>query len=175
MYKRQGSAYVRSNDEMIDLFSDLPVSISNAQQIALRCSSELKLGTYHLPRYPVPEGSSLEQLLESEAERGLLDRFATENIAEHKQYQTRLSYELEVINQMGFAGYFLIVMEFIAWSRSRGIPVGPGRGSGSGSLVAYALKITNLDPIRYGLLFDRFLNPDWVYIAAFVFVLCFRF
>ena len=159
--------YVRSNEEMMDLFSDLPASIANAQQIAIRCSSELKLGTYHLPRYPVPEGSSLEQLLESEAERGLLERFANENITEHKQYQTRLSYELKVINQMGFAGYFLIVMEFIAWSRSREIPVGPGRGSGSGSLVAYALKITNLDPIRYGLLFERFLNPERVSMPDF--------
>ena len=161
--------YLRSNDEMMDLFSDLPASIANAQKIAIRCSSQLKLGTYHLPRYPVPAGSSLEQLLESEAEKGLLERFANENITENKQYQTRLSYELKVINQMGSQDisdsdgvYCLVKVEEI--------PVGPGRGSGSGSLVAARLEM-NLDPIRYGLLFERFLNPERVSMRTSILIL----
>ena len=158
--------YVRSNEEMMDLFSDLPASIANAQQIAIRCSSELKLGTYHLPRYPVPEGSSLEQLLESEAERVVgafyqREHYRTQTISDETLLRIK-SYQSNGVRRVfpdSDGVYCLVKVEEI--------PVGPGRGSGSGSLVAYALKITNLDPIRYGLLFERFLNPERVSMPDF--------
>ncbi|MGA1372625.1 MAG: DNA polymerase III subunit alpha, partial [Pseudomonadales bacterium] len=164
--------YLRSAAEMSALFADLPEALENTIEIARRCSVELALGTYYLPNYPVPEGVSLEDYLALEATSGLnrrLARLAELDELTHAEstYRDRLAYELGVINQMGFAGYFLIVMEFIAWARGEGIPVGPGRGSGSGSLVAYALGITDMDPIRYDLLFERFLNPERVSMPDF--------
>ncbi|HBD10552.1 MAG TPA: DNA polymerase III subunit alpha, partial [Porticoccaceae bacterium] len=116
-----------------------------------------------LPAYPVPEGQSTEDFFRNSAREGLEKRFATRGIAaQHRRedYVARLERELDIINQMGFPGYFLIVMDFIRWARENDIPVGPGRGSGAGSLVAYALEITDLDPLEYDLLFERFLNPE---------------
>ena len=166
------SQYLRSAQEMAELFADLPEALENSVEIARRCSVELALGTYYLPNYPVPEGVTLEDYLALEASSGLdrrLTRLAELGELAHPEatYRERLAYELGVINQMGFAGYFLIVMEFIAWARAEGIPVGPGRGSGSGSLVAYVLGITDMDPIRYDLLFERFLNPERVSMPDF--------
>ncbi|MEQ8483415.1 MAG: DNA polymerase III subunit alpha [Pseudomonadales bacterium] len=164
--------YLKSAAEMAELFSDLPEALDNTVEIARRCNVEVVLGQYHLPNYPVPEGQTLEQYLQSEARRGLDARLARldelgERTLPESQYRDRLEFELGVINQMGFPGYFLIVMEFIGWAKANHIPVGPGRGSGGGSLVAYALGITDMDPLRYGLLFERFLNPERVSMPDF--------
>ncbi len=164
--------YLRSPAEMAALFSDLPEAVENTFQIARRCNVQIELGDYHLPNYPVPEGETLGGFLEHCARAGLGRRWQTLSSRPDQSfslddYQQRLRYELDVINQMGFAGYFLIVMEFIAWAREHGIPVGPGRGSGAGSLVAYALGITDLDPLGYDLLFERFLNPERVSMPDF--------
>ena len=164
--------YLRTPAEMTALFSDLPEAIENTVQIARRCNVQIELGDYHLPNYPVPEGETLGGFLQRCAREGLERRWQTlagrpEQAFSFEEYRERLSYELDVINQMGFAGYFLIVMEFIAWAREHGIPVGPGRGSGAGSLVAYALGITDLDPLGYDLLFERFLNPERVSMPDF--------
>ncbi|MBX3706573.1 MAG: DNA polymerase III subunit alpha [Pseudomonadales bacterium] len=167
-----GEQYLKTPAEMAELFGDLPEALANTVEIALRCSVEVALGRYYLPNYPVPDGATLEAFLAREASAGLAARLA--RLAElgelerpESDYRERLDYELGVINQMGFPGYFLIVMEFIAWAKAHGIPVGPGRGSGSGSLVAYALGITDMDPIRYDLLFERFLNPERVSMPDF--------
>ena len=171
--------YLRSGEEMAELFADIPQSLDNAVQIARRCNLELKLGQPSLPNYPLPDGMSPEQYLSRLAAEGLERRLqaqpssaatapapvpatATTPAASAEVYEQRLQQELQMINQMGFAGYFLVVWEFIQWARDNDIPVGPGRGSGAGSLVAYALRITDLDPLRYGLLFERFLNPERV-------------
>jgi DNA polymerase-3 subunit alpha len=164
--------YLKSAAEMAELFADVPEAIANTVEIARRCSVEIALGTYHLPNYPVPPGVTLEAFLAEAANDGLAQRLCRlREVGEldrpESDYRQRLEYELGVINQMGFAGYFLIVMEFIAWAKSERIPVGPGRGSGSGSLVAYALGITDMDPIRYDLLFERFLNPERVSMPDF--------
>ena len=162
--------YLRSPQEMADLFQDLPVALTNAVEIAKRCNVEVALGTYYLPDYPIPDQLTPEQYLLKVSSEGLDDRLITPGIAEgwnENDYRQRLQFELEVINQMGFAGYFLIVMEFIAWAKQNSIPVGPGRGSGGGSLVAYALGITDLDPLQYDLLFERFLNPERVSMPDF--------
>ena len=151
--------YLKSSSEMSQLFCDLPAAIANTVEIIKRCNLELKLGTPHLPRYPVPEGETLENYLSELSQNGLKkrlehlygDQSKTEEIL--IRYRKRLNQEIEIINRMGFAGYFLIVMEFIQWAKSSEIPVGPGRGSGAGSLVAYALEITDLDPLKYDLLF----------------------
>lgn len=155
--------YLKSGAEMAALFADIPEALANAVEIARRCSLHLPRAEPALPDYPVPGGVPLEEHLRSESRRGLEGRLAAEGIADPEKtaaYHRRLDEELAVINQMGFPGYFLIVMEFIQWAREAGIPVGPGRGSGAGSIVAWALGITGLDPIRYGLLFERFLNPE---------------
>ncbi|WP_300522029.1 DNA polymerase III subunit alpha [Aminiphilus sp.] len=150
--------YLRSPEEMWTLFGDeLPHALTNTVEIAERCSVSFVFGQYQLPHFSLPEGETLESHLERVAREGLLSRFPEGTGAE---YEKRLEYELGVINQMGFAGYFLIVADFINAAKERGIPVGPGRGSAAGSLVAYALRITELDPIRYTLLFERFLNPE---------------
>lgn len=166
--------YLRSGDEMAELFSDLPEALANSLVIAQRCSVTLRLGEYFLPDYPVPDGLTMGEYFIQLSERGLDQRLQflfdpqRADFAEISQrYHARLRFELDIIIQMGFPGYFLIVMDFIQWAKDNGIPVGPGRGSGAGSLVAYALKITDLDPIEYDLLFERFLNPERVSMPDF--------
>ncbi|MEZ5558386.1 MAG: DNA polymerase III subunit alpha [Pseudomonadales bacterium] len=164
--------YLKSASEMAALFADVPEALANSVEIARRCTAELALGEYFLPNYPIPEGFSRESYLAHVAREGLDRRLAElsgrgELFLDEQEYRARLEFELGIINQMGFPGYFLIVMEFIAWAKSQGIPVGPGRGSGGGSLAAYALGITDMDPLRYGLLFERFLNPERVSMPDF--------
>ena len=162
--------YLRTPEEMADLFSDIPEALENTLEIARRCTLELSLGTNVLPDFPVPEGMDVESYLRAQAAEGLERRLAVIDglDADRRQaYADRLEHELGVICGMGFPGYFLIVADFIRWSRDNGIPVGPGRGSGAGSLVAYVLGITDLDPIAYDLLFERFLNPERVSMPDF--------
>lgn len=167
--------YLRSSEEMEALFADLPSAIANTVEISKRCNVKLNLGNNYLPNFPIPEGSTVEQYLSHLSEIGLDDRLKQifrnksedELIAARGEYDERLQIELKVINNMGFAGYFLIVADFIQWAKQNGVPVGPGRGSGAGSLVAYALKITDLDPLEYELLFERFLNPERVSMPDF--------
>ncbi len=166
--------YLKSPEEMLELFSDIPEAIENTLEIAKRCSFEIPLGTYYLPDYPVPEGMTLDDFIIAESEKGLEERLeflfdtSAPDFAEiRKPYDERLKVELDVIIQMGFPGYFLIVADFIQWAKNNGVPVGPGRGSGAGSLVAYVLKITDLDPLEYDLLFERFLNPERVSMPDF--------
>ncbi|AFJ01474.1 DNA polymerase III alpha subunit [Methylophaga frappieri] len=165
--------YLRSPEEMATLFSDIPEALTNTVEIAKRCSVELTLGEHYLPDFPVPEGLTIEQFFSEESYRGLDRRLAVlfpdENArqAAYSRYAERLQTELDVINEMGFPGYFLIVADFIQWAKNNGVPVGPGRGSGAGSLVAYALDITDLDPLAYDLLFERFLNPERVSLPDF--------
>ncbi|WP_312837231.1 DNA polymerase III subunit alpha, partial [Pantoea sp.] len=157
--------YMRSIDEMCELFSDIPEALENSVEIAKRCNVTVRLGEYFLPQFPTGNMST-EDFLVAKSREGLEERleflFPEPEVREQKRpdYDERLEIELNVINQMGFPGYFLIVMEFIQWSKDNGVPVGPGRGSGAGSLVAYALKITDLDPLEFDLLFERFLNPE---------------
>ncbi|MEW9906816.1 MAG: DNA polymerase III subunit alpha [Candidatus Symbiodolus clandestinus] len=175
--QRQQSAYTPQqyfcpSETVCERFADLPEALENSVQIAKRCNVTLRLGEPYMPTFPTG-GMSTEAYLIQQAEQGLMQRlqqgFPDEQQRRQQQarYQQRLSRELAVINQMGFPGYFLIVMEFIQWSKRQGIPVGPGRGSGPGSLVAYALQITDLDPIAFDLLFERFLNPDRVSLPDF--------
>jgi len=165
--------YLRSPEEMIALFSDIPEAIINTVEIAKRCNAQLTLGTPYLPNFPIPDGVTIAEYLEQQSKIGLNKRYAiifkgkTATPEEIKIYDDRLTLELSVINNMGFPGYFLIVADFIQWARDQGIPVGPGRGSGAGSLVAYALGITDLDPLQYELLFERFLNPERVSMPDF--------
>lgn len=164
--------YLRSEEEMCELFSDIPEALENSVEIAKRCNVTVRLGEYFLPNFPT-EGLAIEDFLIKKSEEGLERRlaflFPDEQVrAERRpEYDDRLKIELEVINNMGFPGYFLIVMEFIQWSKDNDVPVGPGRGSGAGSLVAYALDITDLDPLEYDLLFERFLNPERVSMPDF--------
>ncbi len=164
--------YLRSADEMAELFSDIPEAIENTVEIAKRCNVTVRLGEYFLPQFPTG-GMSTEDFLVKKSEEGLEERLEflfpdeADRTIKRVEYDERLRIELDVINQMGFPGYFLIVMEFIQWSKDNGIPVGPGRGSGAGSLVAYALKITDLDPLEFDLLFERFLNPERVSMPDF--------
>ncbi|NCG06136.1 MAG: DNA polymerase III subunit alpha, partial [Gammaproteobacteria bacterium] len=159
--------YLRSPEEMADLFQDIPEAIENTVHIAQRCTVEIELGKAYLPDFPTPDGVSIESHLENLSNEGLDRRLALLNIQDESIYRERLKFELDIINQMGFPGYFLVVMDFIRWGKANGIPVGPGRGSGAGSLVAYALEITDLDPIEYDLLFERFLNPQRVSMPDF--------
>jgi len=169
--------YLRSSGEMAELFSDVPAALENARQIAIRCNLDLQLGDSVLPAFPVPAGQTEEEFLEAEARRGLkkqLERiFEVDSVAENERdavsapYFERLKIELDVIRGMGFPGYFLIVADFIRWARENDIPVGPGRGSGASSLVAWVLGITDLDPLRHDLLFERFLNPERVSMPDF--------
>ena len=166
--------YLRSAEEMAELFADIPEALENSVEIARRCSLELRLGEYFLPDYPIPEGMTVNEFFISESEKGLQERLeilfdtgGEDFPAIREEYAARLKFELDIIIQMGFPGYFLIVMDFIRWAKNNDIPVGPGRGSGAGSLVAYALKITDLDPIEYDLLFERFLNPERVSMPDF--------
>ena len=166
--------YLRSADEMAELFADIPEALQNSVEIAKRCNLDLRLGEYFLPDYPIPDGLTINEFFISESETGLQERLnflfdssAEDFPAKQALYAERLKFELDIIIQMGFPGYFLIVMDFIRWAKNNNIPVGPGRGSGAGSLVAYALKITDLDPIEYDLLFERFLNPERVSMPDF--------
>ena len=166
--------YLRSADEMVELFADIPEAISNSVAIASACNLRLELGQACLPEYPVPEEHSTNSYLRHVSEQGLEKRldFLRQQLDEgatldREPYDERLKIELDVIIEMGFPGYFLIVMDFIAWAKRQSIPVGPGRGSGAGSLVAYALDITDIDPLAYELLFERFLNPERVSMPDF--------
>ena len=148
--------FLKSPREMQTLFGEIPDTLKNTVAIAERCNLELTFGKIRLPKYAVPDGYTLDSYLRHLAEEGLRKRYETPS----PEAVERLNRELEVVKKMGFAGYFLVVWDFISYARSRGIPVGPGRGSAAGSLVAYSLAITNIDPLRYGLLFERFLNPE---------------
>ena len=167
------SQYFVSNEEITQLFQDIPEAIENTVEIAKRCATEIDLGNHYLPLFPTPDGVSLDDFLRQQSQAGLEERlkilYPDENERNQRlaEYQNRLDYELNIIIQMGFPGYFLIVADFINWAKNNGCPVGPGRGSGAGSLVAYSLKITDLDPLRYALLFERFLNPERVSMPDF--------
>ncbi len=163
----------KTQAEMAELFADLPEAIENSVEIAKRCSLTIELGKSKLPIFPTPEGVSLDEYLAQESRAGLEKRLAqlypdaAEREAQRPRYAERLEFEIKTIQQMGFPGYFLIVADFIQWAKNNGVPVGPGRGSGAGSLVAYSLLITDLDPLRYELLFERFLNPERVSMPDF--------
>ncbi|MFP2770666.1 DNA polymerase III subunit alpha [Oceanisphaera sp. KMM 10153] len=164
--------YLKSPAEMAELFADIPEALENSVEIAKRCNVTVRLGEYFLPDFPTGD-MSIEDFLVKCSQEGLEKRLAflfpdpAVRAEKRGEYDERLKIELDVINQMGFPGYFLIVMEFIQWSKDNGIPVGPGRGSGAGSLVAYALSITDLDPLEFDLLFERFLNPERVSMPDF--------
>lgn len=162
--------YLKSPEEMAERFADLPVLIDNAVELAKRCNVELSFGKYYLPAYPVPKTHTLETFIRERAEVGLDKRLQIQPPSggyTEAEYRDRLKIELDVIVKMGFEGYFLIVADFINWAKDNGIPVGPGRGSGAGSLVAYALSITDIDPLPLDLLFERFLNPERVSMPDF--------
>ena len=162
--------YLRSSEEMVELFADVPDALDNTVALAQRCNLQLKLGTYFLPAYPVPADETLDSWIRGESRRGLEARLQKNPLAPGKtreDYDARLEFELDTIIKMGFPGYFLIVADFIQWGKNQGIPIGPGRGSGAGSLVAWALQITDLDPLPYNLLFERFLNPERVSMPDF--------
>ena len=166
--------YLRSAEEMQALFVDLPSALENSVQIAKRCNLDIQLGHYSLPNFPVPDGLTMDEFFGKVSRDGLekrlkviLDATDPKYQAQRKIFDDRLEFELNIICQMGFPGYFLIVMDFIHWAKDNNIPVGPGRGSGAGSLVAYVLEITDLDPLKYDLLFERFLNPERVSMPDF--------
>jgi DNA polymerase-3 subunit alpha len=166
--------YLRSTQEMVELFADIPEALANSVEIARRCNVVLELGKPYLPDYPVPDDLTMDEFFREQSHQGLdlrlqalFDASAPDFQQTQQTYRERLEFELETIIQMGFPGYFLIVMDFIRWAKNNDIPVGPGRGSGAGSLVAYALEITDLDPLEYELLFERFLNPERVSMPDF--------
>ena len=161
--------YLRSSEEMVDLFRDIPEAVDNTLEIAKRCNFVMEMGNYYLPKFQANEHKGVDEILVEEARKGLEQRMDEHSNAANEMdlYRDRLNTEIEIIIQMGFAGYFLIVADFINWAKTHGIPVGPGRGSGAGSLVAWALGITELDPIQHGLLFERFLNPERVSLPDF--------
>ncbi len=168
--------YFKTGTQMQQLFADLPNAIANSYYIAQRCTVSLTLGKNFLPDYPIPPEFTIDTFFAHVSKEGLEERlnllYPLEKRDDHwpeirKTYDDRLTYEIDIILKMGFPGYFLIVMDFIQWAKNNGVPVGPGRGSGAGSLVAYSLKITDLDPLRYDLLFERFLNPERVSMPDF--------
>ncbi len=165
--------YFKSPAEMAELFQDIPEALANTVEIARRCNVTITLGKNYLPLFPTPDGMTLDDFLVHEARRGLEERLIhlfpdpAELEKQRPTYEARLKFECDTIIKMGFPGYFLIVADFINWGKNNGCPVGPGRGSGAGSLVAYSLKITDLDPLRYALLFERFLNPERVSMPDF--------
>ncbi|MDO9386200.1 MAG: DNA polymerase III subunit alpha [Thiobacillus sp.] len=165
--------YFKTPDEMAELFADLPEALANSVEIAKRCNLTLELGKSRLPDFPTPDGMSLDDYMRQRSFEGLHERMAhlypdpELRAAKLPEYTERLEFELGTIIQMGFPGYFLIVSDFINWAKNNGVPVGPGRGSGAGSLVAYSLSITDLDPLAYDLLFERFLNPERVSMPDF--------
>jgi DNA polymerase III subunit alpha len=163
----------KTQDEMATLFSDMPTVLHNTIEIAKRCNLILDLGKPRLPDFPTPDGVTINDFLVSEAQEGLQKRLVhlypdeKQREKERERYEVRLKFETDTIIKMGFPGYFLIVADFIQWAKNNGVPVGPGRGSGAGSLVAYSLSITDLDPLAYNLLFERFLNPERVSMPDF--------
>jgi DNA polymerase-3 subunit alpha len=165
--------YFKTQAQMCELFADIPEALANTVEIAKRCNLTITLGKNYLPNFPTPNNEGLDTYLIQQSQHGLEARlsmlYADENVRDKKraEYEARLLFECNIINQMGFAGYFLIVADFINWAKHNGVPVGPGRGSGAGSLVAYSLNITDLDPLAYNLLFERFLNPDRVSMPDF--------
>jgi DNA polymerase-3 subunit alpha len=165
--------YFKTQAEMAELFSDLPQALENSLEIARRCSLVLELGKAQLPQFPTPGDMPLEQYLSQQAAAGLEERLSQlypdpdERAGVLPRYRERLEFEIGTIVEMGFPGYFLIVADFINWAKNNGVPVGPGRGSGAGSLVAYSLGVTDLDPLQYNLLFERFLNPERVSMPDF--------
>ncbi|MFT0213911.1 DNA polymerase III subunit alpha [Pseudomonas sp. F1_0610] len=166
--------YLKSAEEMAELFADIPEALENTVEIAKRCNIDVLLGKHFLPDFPVPEGMTIDDYLRHVSFEGLEERLAidlpkdTPNYdQEYQIFVDRLNFELDIIIQMGFPGYFLIVMDFIKWAKNNDVPVGPGRGSGAGSLVAYCLHITDLNPLTYDLLFERFLNPERVSMPDF--------
>jgi DNA polymerase-3 subunit alpha len=165
--------YFKTQDEMANLFADLPEALANSVEIARRCNLSVPLGKSFLPEFPTPPGMTIDEHLGAQARAGLEKRLvhlypdAAEREIQRPRYAERLEFEIKTIVQMGFPGYFLIVADFINWGKNNGVPVGPGRGSGAGSLVAYSLGITDLDPLRYELLFERFLNPERVSMPDF--------
>ncbi|HSF70933.1 MAG TPA: DNA polymerase III subunit alpha, partial [Methylotenera sp.] len=165
--------YFKTQAQMCELFADIPEALANTVEIAKRCNLTITLGKNYLPNFPTPNNESLDAYLIQQSQQGLEARlsmlYPDENVRDKKraEYEARLLFECNIINQMGFAGYFLIVADFINWAKHNGVPVGPGRGSGAGSLVAYSLNITDLDPLAYNLLFERFLNPDRVSMPDF--------
>ena len=166
--------YLKTPEEMAELFADLPEALENTIEIAKRCNIEVQLGKYFLPDFPVPAGMTMDEYFRKVSFDGLDERLEVllpkdtpDYDAKKQVYIDRLNFELDIIIQMGFPGYFLIVMDFIKWAKNNGVPVGPGRGSGAGSLVAYVQKITDLDPLAYDLLFERFLNPERVSMPDF--------
>ncbi|MFT5592247.1 MAG: DNA polymerase-3 subunit alpha [Oceanicoccus sp.] len=166
--------YLKTQQQMIELFADIPSAIDNTIEIAQRCSVEVLLGKYFLPEFPIPDGLTENDFFRKVSYEGLeerlefiLDKDQSDYDERRKEYIDRLDFELDIIIQMGFPGYFLIVMDFIQWAKDNDVPVGPGRGSGAGSLVAYAQKITDIDPLEYDLLFERFLNPERVSMPDF--------
>ena len=162
-----------SQAEMQDLFADLPAALANSVEIAKRCNLTLVLGKPQLPNFPTPPGMTIDEFLVAESQAGLEKRLLQlypnpeKREKERPRYEARLKFETDTICNMKFPGYFLIVAEFIQWAKENGVPVGPGRGSGAGSLVAYSLLITDLDPLQYNLLFERFLNPERVSMPDF--------
>lgn len=165
--------YFKTQAQMATLFADVPEALENTVQIAKRCNLTLTLGENYLPDFPTPNQQDLPTYMAEQSLKGLHERMAhlypDEEVRAQKfnTYKERLDFECGIINQMGFAGYFLIVADFINWAKSNGVPVGPGRGSGAGSLVAYSLGVTDLDPLEYNLLFERFLNPERVSMPDF--------
>ena len=165
--------YLKDGEEMAALFADLPDALANARAIAMRCNYRFELGRYHMPEYPMPSGSDVDSALREQTRNGLTARLEAAGIDDTgpsgaaAEYWHRLDHEIGIITAMGFAGYFLIVADFVRWAKAEGIPVGPGRGSGAGSVAAYALGITELDPVEYDLLFERFLNPERVSMPDF--------
>lgn len=165
--------YFKSSAQMLELFADIPSAVANTLEIAKRCNVSLVLGKPQLPEYPTPNGMAIDEYFRFASHEGLKDRLvhlypdATKREAERSRYEERLEFEINTILKMGFPGYFLIVGDFINWAKNNGCPVGPGRGSGAGSLVAYSLKITDIDPLQYNLLFERFLNPERVSMPDF--------
>ncbi len=165
--------YFKSSAQMKALFADIPSAVANTLEIARRCNLTLVLGKPQLPNFPIPGGLSIDEYFRKVSFEGLEERLghlypdAAKRDAERPRYVERLEFEINTILKMGFPGYFLIVGDFIQWAKANGCPVGPGRGSGAGSLVAYALKITDLDPLEYNLLFERFLNPERVSMPDF--------
>ncbi len=165
--------YFKTQDEMLALFADLPDALANAVEIAKRCNLELTLGKASLPQFPTPDGVSVDDYMARLARERLVARLDTlypdpaARETARPRYEQRLEFEIATIQKMGFPGYFLIVADFINWGKNNGVPVGPGRGSGAGSLVAYSLGITDLDPLAYNLLFERFLNPERVSMPDF--------
>jgi len=149
--------YLKSQEEMAEHFKDIPEALKNTQEIVDKCNLEIKLGETQLPFYDVPEGETTETYLRKLTEEGLVKRFGNDVLKIHSD---RMEYELSVIEKTGFASYFLIVQDFINWAKNKGIVVGPGRGSAAGSFVSYLIGITNIDPIKFDLLFERFLNPE---------------